>query len=145
MLSSFLYCSLLDFKCIYFSHSELILLQHSPNAQTSLRDKAIAVACRVSSLKSRESSKVSCPVCFNVLQTTGDADLKMTLALHLSLWHPDDVKLQWNVMHNKKESSLVHLPSIIIGVGMAAGLAALLSISAKNHRELPTAKMRRRS
>ncbi|KAL8457545.1 hypothetical protein ACS0TY_035418 [Phlomoides rotata] len=146
MLYSLLYCSLLDFNVsvVIYSHTESILIQHSPDTQTSLRDKAIAVAGRVSSLKNRESSKVSCPVCFNVLQTTGDADLKMTLALHLSLWHPDDVKLQWDVMHNRKESSLIHLPSVIIGVGMTAGFVALLAISAKNHRELP-AKMRRRS
>lgn len=133
ILHSCLYCS----SSVIYSHISIVL-QHIPNTQTSLRDKAIAVAGRVSSLKNRESSKVFCPVCFNVLQTTGDADLKMTLALHLSLWHPDDVKLQWDVLHNKKESSLVHLPSVIVGVGMAAGFVALLGVSARNRR----AKMR---
>ncbi|KAL0358362.1 UNVERIFIED_CONTAM: hypothetical protein Sangu_0685600 [Sesamum angustifolium] len=54
----------------------------------------------------------------------------MTLALHLSLWHPDDVMLQWDIMQNNKKS-IIHLPSLIIGVGMAAGFAALLAISAK--------------
>lgn len=60
----------------------------------------------------------------------------MTLALHLSLWHPDDVMLQWDIMQNNKKS-IIHLPSLIIGVGMAAGFAALLAISAKNHSRLP--------
>lgn len=116
--------------------------QFSPPTQTSLRDKAIAVAGRVTTVENRESSKVSCPVCLNVLQAPGDADLRMTLAVHLSLWHPDDVKLQWDIMQNKKEST-IHLPSLIIGVGMAAGFGALLIISAKNHaRQLPV-KMRR--
>ncbi|GFP92897.1 hypothetical protein PHJA_001434000 [Phtheirospermum japonicum] len=38
--------------------------------------------------------KVSCPICLEVLQTENDDDLKMTLAVHMSLWHSDDVVLQ---------------------------------------------------
>ncbi|KAI3454738.1 hypothetical protein Pfo_011401 [Paulownia fortunei] len=118
------------------------LMRFSPPTQTSLRDKAIAIAGRVTTVKNRESSKASCPVCLNVLQTQGDADLRMMLAVHLSLWHPDDVNLQWDIMHNKKQS-IIHLPSFIIGVGMAAGFGALLALSAKNQsRQLPV-KVRR--
>ncbi|KAK6123097.1 hypothetical protein DH2020_043158 [Rehmannia glutinosa] len=107
-------------------------------------DKAIAVAGRVTTVKNSESSKVSCPVCLNVLQTRRDEDLKMTLAVHLSLWHPDDVMLQWDIMQNKKQSNNnMHLPSFIVGVGIAAGFGALLALSAKNHhRELPVKRRR---
>ncbi|PIN01540.1 hypothetical protein CDL12_25954 [Handroanthus impetiginosus] len=118
------------------------LMMFSPTTQTSLRDKAIAVAERVTTVKDKKCSKVSCPVCLTVLQISGDLDLRMTLALHLSLWHPDDVKLQWDIMHNKKQS-IIHLPSFVIGVGMAAGFGALLALSAKNqHRLLPVKKRR---
>ncbi|KAK4437002.1 hypothetical protein Salat_0034100 [Sesamum alatum] len=118
------------------------LMRFSPPTQTSLRDKAIAVAGRVTTVNDKESSSVSCPVCLNVLRTSGHAEAKMTLALHLSLWHPDDVMLQWDIMQNNKKS-IVHLPSLIIGVGMAAGFAALLAISAKNHHCQLPAKTRR--
>ncbi|KAH6807749.1 asterix-like protein [Perilla frutescens var. frutescens] len=114
------------------------LLRCSPPAHTSLRDKAIAVAGRVTTVKDRESSKVSCPVCLDVIRTSDSADIRMTLAVHLSLWHPDDVMLQWDIMERKNES-IVHLPSIIIGVGVAAGFGALVAISAKNR----TQKVRR--
>lgn len=119
-----------------------MFLQFSPPVQRTLREKAIAVAERVTTVKDRESSKVSCPVCFNVLQTSDSTDLRMTLAVHLSLWHPDDVVLQWDIMQRKKESS-VHLPSIIIGVGVAAGFGALLAISAKNQTQKLLIKQRR--
>ncbi|KAG8379267.1 hypothetical protein BUALT_Bualt07G0070800 [Buddleja alternifolia] len=113
-----------------------------PPTQASLRDKAIAVAERVSTAKDEDGSKVSCPVCFNVFQTKNDSDLKMTLAVHMSLWHPDDVKLQWEIMQ-KKDKSIVHLPSLILGVGMVAGLGALIALSAKNHAQhLPHSRRR---
>ncbi|XP_057805090.1 uncharacterized protein LOC131020351 [Salvia miltiorrhiza] len=110
------------------------LMKFSPPARTSLREKAIAVAGRVTTAKDRESSKVSCPVCWDVMKASENADLRMTLAIHLSLWHPDDVKLQWDFMQRKKESS-VHFPSLIIGVGVAVGFGALVAISAKNRTQ----------
>lgn len=121
---------------------ESIPLQFSPPARTSLREKSIAVAGRVTTVKDRESSKVSCPVCWDVMKASDGDDLKMTLALHLSLWHPDDVKLQWDIMQRKKESS-VHLPSLIIGVGVAVGFGALVAVSAKNRTQKMHVKLRR--
>ncbi|KAL2461956.1 Uncharacterized protein Adt_45376 [Abeliophyllum distichum] len=113
-----------------------------PTTQTTLRDKAIAVAGRVTIKKDGEHSKVSCPVCLDVIRTPLDSDMRMTLAVHLSLWHPDDVKLQWEIMQNKKQSNF-HLPSLVLGVGIAAGIGALLSLSAKKHpRPLPTKRGR---
>ncbi|KAG6412303.1 hypothetical protein SASPL_124978 [Salvia splendens] len=109
-------------------------MKFTPPVRTSLREKAIAVAGRVTTVKDRESSKVSCPVCLDVMKASDSVDLSMTLALHLSLWHPDDVKLQWDIMQRKKESS-VHLPSLIIGVGVAVGFGALVAISAKNRTQ----------
>lgn len=95
------------------------------------------MAGRVTIKKDGEHSMVFCPVCLDVIRTPLDSDMKMTLAVHLSLWHPDDVKLQWEVMQNKKQSNL-HLPSIVLGVGIAAGIGALLFLSTKNHsRRLP--------
>lgn len=91
--------------------------------------------------KNGESSKVSCPVCFNILQTQNDADLRMTLAVHLSLWHPDDVKLQWDIM-NKKDQETIHLPSLIVGVGVV-GFGAFLALSAKNRSQNLPVKMTR--
>ncbi|KAL6541235.1 hypothetical protein OROHE_010943 [Orobanche hederae] len=119
------------------------MMRFSAPGQTSLRDKAIVVAGRVTVLKKAESSKVSCPVCLDVIQTQRDEeDLRITLALHMSLWHPDDVMLQWDIItHQKKQQSAIHMPSFIVGVGMAAGFGALLLISSKHqiqHRQLPS-------
>lgn len=88
------------------------------------------MAGRVSIKVDGGCSKVTCPVCLNVLQSQGESDLKMTLAVHLSLWHPDDVNLQWDIMHRKKQS-IVHLPSLILGVGVAVGFGVLMA------RQLP--------
>ncbi|KAL7098925.1 hypothetical protein ACP275_09G049400 [Erythranthe tilingii] len=119
------------------------LMTFSPHTPTSLRDKAIAVAGRVTTVTNGDSSKVSCPVCLNVIETRGDADLRMTLAVHLSLWHPDDVKLQWDIM-NKTNPSAIHLPSLVVGVAAVAGFGALLALSAKNrHQQLPLSRRRR--
>lgn len=122
------------------------IFQFSPPAQCahiSLREKAIAVAERVTTAKERESLKVSCPVCFDVMQASNGADLRMTLALHLSLWHPDDVKLQWDMMHKKNNMLSIHFPSVIIGAGVAAGFVALVAISARNRTLEPRVRVRR--
>ncbi|XP_022885432.1 uncharacterized protein LOC111401775 isoform X1 [Olea europaea var. sylvestris] len=120
---------LLGLKWIQFCN---LLKFSQPTSQKTLRDKAIAVAGRVTVKKDGEHSKVSCPVCLNVIRAPLDSDLRMILAVHLSLWHPDDVKLQWEIMQNKNQSNL-HMPSLVIGVGIAAAIGALLSLSAKHH------------
>ena len=73
-------------------------------------------------------------MCFQVLSTPLDSDLKMTLAVHLSLWHSDDVQLHWELMQNKGRS-IVHMPSFCFGAGMAAGIGALMVILAKSHAQ----------
>ncbi|OIT06689.1 PREDICTED: uncharacterized protein LOC109223045 [Nicotiana attenuata] len=98
----------------------------------SLRDKAIAVAGRVTVKKDGMSLKASCPVCLEIISTPLDSDLKMTLAVHMSLWHPDDVQLHWEMMQNKGRS-IVHMPSFCFGVGTAAGIGALIVFLARSH------------
>ncbi|GER38595.1 dephospho-CoA kinase family [Striga asiatica] len=99
----------------------------------SVRDKALAVASRVISLKKGENSAVSCPMCLQVLQAKDDEDLQMTLGLHMSLWHLDDVTLHWDIMNNKNiKPSGFHMPSFIVGVGVSALFGALISHSANN-------------
>ncbi|XP_051147566.1 uncharacterized protein LOC127262786 isoform X2 [Andrographis paniculata] len=101
--------------------------------QTSLRDKAIAVAERVTLTKDEESPTISCPICSKIIQDQGNSqDLKMALAVHLSLWHPGEVMQQWDTMQ-KKNGSYFHFPTIIIGVGVAVVFGALVSISVRNH------------
>ncbi|CAI9111869.1 OLC1v1012198C1 [Oldenlandia corymbosa var. corymbosa] len=63
----------------------------------------------------------------------------MILAVHLSLWHPDDVNLQWDIMHNKR-NSVFHVPSLILGVGIAAGCGALLVFAAQNRSHAVVSK-----
>lgn len=98
----------------------------------SLRDRAIAVARRVSIIKDTDAGimKACCPVCLEAIHTPLASDLRMTLAIHLSLWHADDVNLMWEMMQNKGKS-VVHMPSFFFGVGMAAGVGAL-TLLAKN-------------
>ncbi|XP_027155535.1 uncharacterized protein LOC113768737 isoform X1 [Coffea eugenioides] len=100
----------------------------------SLRDKAIAVAGRVSVVKVRDSMQVCCPVCTEAISSPLDSDVKMILAVHLSLWHAEDVNLQWDIMQKKKDSVL-HLPSLVVGVGIAAGVGVLLTFLAKNRAQ----------
>lgn len=98
--------------------------------RATIRDKAIAVARRVSVVKDGVSWKGSCPVCFEATCGSSESDMRMILAVHLSLWHPDDVQLQWDIMQKKNE--VLHLPSIVLGVGVAAALGALLAFASKN-------------
>ncbi|XP_006345146.1 uncharacterized protein [Solanum tuberosum] len=99
-----------------------------------LRDKAMAVAGRVAIMEEGMTLKASCPVCLQVLSTPLDSDLKMTLAVHMSLWHADDVQLHWELMQNKGRS-IVHMPSFCFGAGMAAGIGALMVILARSHAQ----------
>ncbi|KAK4735529.1 hypothetical protein R3W88_009790 [Solanum pinnatisectum] len=99
-----------------------------------LRDKAMAVAGRVAIMEEGTTLKASCPVCLQVLSTTLDSDLKMTMAVHMSLWHADDVQLHWELMQNKGRS-IVHMPSFCFGAGMAAGIGALMVILARSHAQ----------
>lgn len=96
--------------------------------RTAPRDKAIAVAERVSVTKDGEFARVSCPVCLSMLSSSVASDIRMVLALHLSLWHPDDVNLQWEIMQNKDKSN-VDVPSFVLGVGIAAAFGVLLVTS----------------
>ncbi|KAI5648280.1 hypothetical protein M9H77_34285 [Catharanthus roseus] len=121
-------------NCFYMSHSA--------EKRKVLRDKAIAVAGRVSVVSDGELKKVSCPVCLDVLSASPDSNMRMVLAVHLSLWHPDDVNLQWDIMHNKKESNL-HVPSFVLGVGIATGFGALLAFLSKNQSRTSVAKRER--
>ncbi|CAN4086269.1 unnamed protein product [Withania somnifera] len=93
-----------------------------------LRDKAIAVAGRVAIKKEGMALKASCPVCLQVVSTPLDSDLKMTLAVHMSLWHPDEVQLHWEMTQNKGRF-IVHMPSFCFG----AGIGALMVILARSH------------
>nr|GMC52609.1 uncharacterized protein LOC107012863 [Ipomoea batatas]GMC56361.1 uncharacterized protein LOC107012863 [Ipomoea batatas] len=97
-----------------------------------LRDRAIAVARRVSIIKDKDAGimKACCPVCLEAFHTPLSSDLRMTLAIHLSLWHADDVNLMWEMMQNKGKS-VVHMPSFFFGAGMATGVGAL-TLLAKN-------------
>ncbi|KAM3269177.1 hypothetical protein P3S67_031141 [Capsicum chacoense] len=99
-----------------------------------LRDKAIEVAGRVAIKEEGMVLKASCPVCLQVLSTPLDSDLKMTMAVHMSLWHPDDVQLHWEMMQTKGRS-IVHMPSFCFGAGMAAGIGALMVILARSHAQ----------
>lgn len=76
----------------------------------------------------------SCPVCSVEMQREGDADVRMTMAVHLSLWHADYVLLKWDDMQNEPRS-IARLPSLIAVVGVAAAFGALLAISARNHAQ----------
>nr|XP_019068617.1 uncharacterized protein LOC109119862 isoform X1 [Solanum lycopersicum] len=58
----------------------------------------------------------------------------MTLAVHLSLWHSDDVQLHWETMQNKG-GSIVNMPSFCFGAGMAAGIGALMVSIARSHAQ----------
>lgn len=100
------------------------------------------MAGRVSVVKVRDSVQVCCPVCSEPISAPLDSDVKMILAVHLSLWHPEDVKLQWDIMQNKKES-FVHVPSLILGVGIAAGIGALWASLAKNRAHALVGKTER--
>ncbi|KAG9153223.1 hypothetical protein Leryth_021238 [Lithospermum erythrorhizon] len=99
--------------------------------ERALREKAIMVAGRVSIVNDGNRLKASCPVCLEAMCTPFDSDLKMVLALHMSLWHPDDVNLQWDIMTNKKESN-IHVPSFALGLGVAAGISVFLAFVGKN-------------
>ncbi|KAH0762729.1 hypothetical protein KY290_018802 [Solanum tuberosum] len=93
--------------------------------------------CDDSCWKSRYNGitlKAACPVCLQVLSTPLDSDLKMTLAVHMSLWHADDVQLHWEMMQNKGRS-IVHMPSFCFGAGMAAGIGAVMVIIARSHAQ----------
>ncbi|XP_060204977.1 uncharacterized protein LOC132632873 [Lycium barbarum] len=99
-----------------------------------LRDKAIVVAGRVAVKEEGMTLKASCPVCLQVISTPVDSDVRMTVAVHMSLWHPDDVQFQWEIMQNKGRS-VVHMPSFCFGAGMAAGIGALMVILARSHAQ----------
>ncbi|KAL3528456.1 hypothetical protein ACH5RR_007778 [Cinchona calisaya] len=108
------------------------LVKISQPVRVPLRDKAIAVAARVSVVKVRDTMQACCPVCSEAISAPPNSDVKMILAVHLSLWHPEDVKLQWDIMQNK---SFVHVPSLILGVGIAAGVGVLLASLSKNRAQ----------
>lgn len=125
-----------------YNWSKILQMSHSAEKRKVLRDKAIAVAGRVSVVSDGELKKVSCPVCLDVLSASPDSNMRMVLAVHLSLWHPDDVNLQWDIMHNKTESNL-HVPSFVLGVGIATGFGALLAFLSKNQSRTSVAKRER--
>ncbi|CAH9078622.1 unnamed protein product [Cuscuta europaea] len=111
------------------------LIVVSRPVENLLLDGAKAVANRVSIIKDKDGRrmKACCPVCLmaiSVDHTLQASDLRMSLAIHLRLYHPDDINLIWEVMHNRRKSS-VHMPSFFLGVGMAAGVGAL-SLLTKN-------------
>lgn len=87
----------------------------------------MAMAKRVPATKDGEFAKVYCPSCLSMLSSPVASDIRMVLALHLSLRHPSDVNLLWEIMQKKNKSSL-DVPSFVFGVGVAAGFGVLLVI-----------------
>ncbi|RAL41145.1 hypothetical protein DM860_017694 [Cuscuta australis] len=124
-----------------------VIVQIPRRVENSLRDRAKAVANRVSITRDGDGGgcmKACCRVCLTPIsmdKTLEASDLRMSLAIHLSLYHPDDINLMWEMMMvQNKGKSYVHVPSFLLGVGMSAGIGALTLLAKTWTR--PTANKR---
>ncbi|XP_051115629.1 uncharacterized protein LOC127240841 [Andrographis paniculata] len=115
------------------------LLKSSPPPHLSLREKAMEIAGRVPT----KNENISCPECKTVFNGESNSSLRMTLALHMSLWHPDEVLMRWSFMKGNYKQVSFHLPSFIFGVGISCGVAILLAISAGNRSRYTPYKITR--
>ncbi|EPS59831.1 hypothetical protein M569_14976 [Genlisea aurea] len=110
--------------------SNLLTVRKKQKGSPTLKEKALAVAARITPIKDGHHSKASCPVCFSLLRTKNDADdLATMLAVHLTLWHPEDVNFFWDMQRRRREESSIttlDFLSTAVGIGMGLALAALL-------------------